>query len=99
MTIVVGDIGIVANEVPTIAVVDKSIAVVVNSIASNLVRVNPDVVIEVAMADVDSGINHGNNNAVTAVPSLPSFGGVHRIQIPVEIAPIKVSLGKFRDRR
>ena len=62
VAVVVGGVAVAVDEVGAVDVVDEAVAVVVDAVARHLARVGPQVGREVAMGEVDAGVDHGDGD-------------------------------------
>ena len=85
---------VVIIEVPAIHVIDKSIAVIINSVVGCLPRIHPNICSKVRMGDVDARVDDPNNNISRSCCNFPCLWCVDvRIcrasRLPVIIQSIK----------
>ena len=78
----------VVLEVPAGNVVDEAIIVVVYFIVWNLVFVDPDIVLQVRVIHVDTGVQNGDHNVATARGDVPCVGHLDQL--------MGVLIGKLR---
>ena len=57
-------IGVVVVEVVAVDVIDVAITVIVDAVAGNFTRVDPDVVGEIRMGVIDAGVDHGDHDII-----------------------------------
>ena len=76
MPLVVEGIGVVVGEVPAVDIIDKPVAVVVDTVTGNLSRVPPHVCGQVRVTVVDASIDHGHDHSPRAGGHVPCFGRV-----------------------
>ena len=76
VAVVVGGVAVAVDEVGPVDVVDDAVAVVVDAVAGHLARIGPQVGREVAMGEVDAGVDHGHGD-VAARDLRPRAGGAH----------------------
>src|SRR5712664_685438 len=65
------------NEIPTVNIVNEAIVVIINSVAGNLSRILPNIVFKVRMVDIDSFVDHSNDDTSAAGSNLPSLLGMN----------------------
>jgi len=82
------DAGIVV-EIIAMIVIDIAVAVVVDAVAPNLPFVDPEIVHQIRVVDVDSCVNHADDNAGSIVSDVPSLGRVDVVH-PIEDAKIRI---------
>jgi hypothetical protein len=76
VAVVVGGIAVAVDEVGPVDVVDDAVGVVVDAVAGHLAGVGPQVRREVAMREVDAGVDHRHGD-VAAGDLRPRAGGSH----------------------
>ena len=72
MSVIIHRIVIVANTVPTVNIVNIAITIIVFTIVGNLCRVYPNIVTEIKVIVVNTGVNNSNDN-VRRTTGVPSF--------------------------
>ena len=70
------DRSIVMEEIPAVNVVNKSIPIVINSVAGNLARIRPDVRLQVRMIYVNAFVNHSDDHVAAPCSRVPCGLGV-----------------------
>jgi len=76
VAVVVRGIGVAVVEIVAVDVVDVAVAVVVDAVAGDLARVDPDVRGEVRMRAVDPRVDHRDDDLVAAGGGVPGLGRV-----------------------
>ena len=56
---------VVIPKVPPVDVIDIAVLIVIHTVIGNLVLVNPDIVFQVGMIHINTGIQHGDHDIVT----------------------------------
>ncbi len=74
---VIKDACVIVRKVPAIYVVDESVAVVVNVVAWSLCSVGPNIVVQVLVINVDSGVDNSDYNAAAACRDGPRLLGAN----------------------
>ena len=72
--------GIVLDEVPAMDVVHQAVAVIVDAVAGDLVRVGPDVGGEIGVVGVDTTVDHRNHDRGKCVGEIPGSGCVDALR-------------------
>src|SRR6185503_20355506 len=60
------------DQIPTVDIVNESVAIIVNAVAGNLARVHPCVRREVRVREVYARVYYGNHKIVAARSNIPS---------------------------
>src|SRR5262245_57590208 len=68
---VIEDGCVVMREVPAVNVVDESVSVVVDAVAGDFTRIDPDVVVQVFVIDVETRVDNADDNAAVAGRDVP----------------------------
>ena len=90
-------VAVVVDEVVPVDIIDKPVAVVVDTVPGDLARIRPDVRHQVGVRVVNASIDYANDNVDTACGDIPCFGRVNvRIGRPARLTGVVHSpqLGK-----
>ena len=74
---IIHGIAVVVAEIPSVDIIHVAIIVIVNSVARNLTRIDPDIRRQVLVVIVHPGVYHCDNNVAAACLNIPGFRRVH----------------------
>jgi hypothetical protein len=82
----VGRVCVLVDEVPAVHVVDAAVGVVVDAVARELARVDPEVADEIGVAGVDAAVDHRDHDGTAAARGPPALRvGSAAAQMPLAL--------------